>query len=123
MTQQRPGLMEVIRFIIVGGVATAIHYGVYYLCSLLIEVNIAYTIGYLVSFVANYFLSSYFTFNTGTSAKKAVGFGVSHLINYLLHIGLLNIYIYLGVNEKIAPIFVFAVAIPVNFLLVRRVLK
>lgn len=115
--------MEVIRFIIVGGVATAIHYGVYYLCSLLIEVNIAYTIGYLVSFVANYFLSSYFTFNTGTSAKKAVGFGVSHLINYLLHIGLLNIYIYLGVNEKIAPIFVFAVAIPVNFLLVRRVLK
>lgn len=57
------------------------------------------------------------------SWSKAFGFGGAHLFNYLLHIGLLNTFLWLGLSKTLAPIPVFAIAIPVNFLLVRFVFK
>ena len=45
---------EVCRFGIVGVLAVAIHYGVYWLLQRWINLNVAYTIGYIVSFIANY---------------------------------------------------------------------
>lgn len=112
-----------IRFVIVGIVATAIHYGLYFLLQFLIEVNIAYTTGYLISFIANFYLTAYFTFRTRPSWGKAFGFGGVHLCNYLLHIGLLNLFLYLGLSKTLAPIPVFAIAIPINFLMVKFVFK
>ena len=41
----------------------------------------------------------------------------------MLHIGLLNTFLWLGLSKTLAPIPVFAIAIPVNFLLVRFVFK
>lgn len=112
-------LRELVRFGIVGVLATAIHYGIYYLLSLSINLNVAYTIGYVCSFIINFILSNKFTFKTKPTVKKGFGFMVSHLINYLLHMGLFNLYLYLGIDENIAPLFVYIVAVPVNFLLVR----
>ncbi|MEY8720335.1 GtrA family protein [Bacteroides stercorirosoris] len=116
-------LPEFVRFAIVGIIATAIHYGVYYILQWFIYVNIAYTIGYIVSFIANFYLSAYFTFGRKPSWGKALGFGGAHLFNYLLHIGLLNFFLWLGLSRPLAPIPVFSIAIPVNFLLVRFVFK
>ena len=45
---------QLVRFGIVGTTAAAIHYGVYWLLQHFIEVNIAYTVGYVVSFLVNY---------------------------------------------------------------------
>ena len=104
---------EFIRFVMVGILATALHYGIYFLLQRFINVNIAYTLGYALSFIANFYLTAYFTF----------GFGGAHLFNYLLHIGLLNTFLWLGLSKTLAPIPVFAIAIPVNFLLVRFVFK
>lgn len=116
-------LPEFVRFAIVGIIATAIHYGVYYILQWFIYVNIAYTIGYIVSFITNFYLSAYFTFGRKPSWGKALGFGGAHLFNYLLHIGLLNFFLWLGLSRPLAPIPVFSIAIPVNFLLVRFVFK
>lgn len=116
-------LPEFIRFVIVGIIATIIHYGLYFILQQIIDVNIAYTIGYICSFVANFYLTAYFTFKKKPSWSKAFGFGGAHLCNYLLHIGLLNLFLWLGVTKPLAPFPVFAIAIPVNFLLVRFVFK
>ena len=116
-------LIEFLRFAIVGVVATCIHYGFYYVLQKHINVNIAYTIGYLLSFVCNFYLTSYFTFRVKPSYGKLFGLGGAHTINYLLHMVLLNVFIYIGVNKEIAPIPVYAIAIPVNFVLVRFVFK
>lgn len=88
-----------------------------------IQVNVAYTLGYVLSFVANFYLTAYFTFGQPPSWKKAFGFGGAHLTNYLIHIGLLNLFLRLGFSRPLAPIPVFLIAIPVNFLLVRFVFK
>lgn len=116
-------LAEFLRFGVVGVVATALHYGIYYVLYRCTYVNVAYTAGYLISFVVNFYLTSYFTFKTTPSWKKLLGMGGAHLVNYLLHLLLLNIFLWGGIPEKWAPLPVFAIAIPVNFLLVRFVFK
>ena len=121
--KQLKQLPEFIRFVIVGILATALHYGLYFILQSFINVNVAYTLGYAISFIANFYLTAYFTFGRKPSWRKAFGFGGAHLVNYLLHMGLLNLFLWLGGPKPYAPIPVFAIAIPINFLLVRFVFK
>ena len=116
-------LPEFIRFVLVGGLATGLHYGIYFVLQQFIDVNVAYTLGYIVSFIANFYLTAYFTFERKPSWRKAFGFGGAHLVNYLMHIALLNLFLRLGFSQPLAPIPVFSIAVPVNFLLVRFVFK
>lgn len=112
---------QFIRYCTVGSLAAGIHYGVYFVLQEyeLVNLNIAYTIGYATSFICNFFMTSYFTFRSNPSLKKALGFGGSHLVNYLIHMGLFNLFLSLDVNQEIAPLFVLAVAVPVNFVMLR----
>lgn len=112
---------EFFRFVLVGLLATALHYGIYRLLDLLIPANPAYAIGYVLSFFFNFFLSSAFTFKKEATVKKGLGFGLSHLINFTLHMVLLNVFLFLGLSEAWAPIPVYCICIPVNFILVRFV--
>ena len=112
-----------IRFAAVGVFATAVHYIVYYLLLGVMSHNMAFTVGSVVSFASNYVLSSLFTFKVPMSLQKLLGFGLSHLINYLIQICLLNVVLWFGVKETLAPLPVYVVAVPINFLLVRFVLK
>lgn len=114
---------EVFRFVLVGILATLIHYGIYLILNIFIITWIAYSIGYFISFLFNFYLSSIFTFKSKATIKKGIGFGISHAINYGLHIILLAIFIQIGIPQNYAPIPVYMIAIPVNFLLVRFVFK
>lgn len=116
-------IREIIRFGIVGIIATIIHYGIYLALNLIIVSWIAYSIGYGISFLGNFYLSNRFTFKTKPTFKKGVGFGLNHFINYLLQVILLSVFIKLGMPDKYAPIPVFCIAVPINFLMVRFVLK
>ncbi len=119
----KPIVREIIRFAIVGGICTLLHYALYLMMQLFIDVNIAYTLGYALSFIANFYLTAWFTFGSPPSWKKLFGMGGAHAVNYLLHIILLNLFIYIGIPQEWAPIPVFAIAIPLNFILVRFVFK
>lgn len=116
-------IREFIKFVIVGGLYTALHYGIYYILQIHINVNVAYSLGYIMSFIANFYLTSYFTFKSSPSWKKLFGMGGVHAVNYAIHILLLNLFLRMGISQEWAPIPVFAIAIPVNFLLVRFVFK
>ena len=115
---------EVLRYGVVGVVATGIHLGVYYL--LLwpgVNYNVAYAAGCVVSLVFNFYASNFYTFRTRPSLVGAFKFAGSHGVNFLLHLLLLNLYVAVGISEKLAPVFIYVIAIPVTFLLVRRSLK
>ena len=114
---------EIVRFSVVGVLVTAIHYVVYWLLQLVVNVNIAWTAGYIAGFVVNYYLSAHYIFREKTSVENGAGFGGAHLVNYFLQMVLLNFFIWLGFSATMAPIGVYAVSIPVNFLLVRFVFK
>ncbi len=121
MRFKRETFNELIRFGIVGVAATLLHYGIYFVLYNFINVKVAYTIGYFISFIFNYFLSARFTFKKKASVKNGVGFGAAHLFNYLLQMVLLNVFLWLGVSKPIAPLPVYCIAIPTNFIMVRLV--
>lgn len=114
-------VMQFIRFCIIGTCAAAVHYGIYFLLQYWINLNIAYTAGYVISFVGNYFLTNYFTFRTRPSWGKFIGFAGSHGLNYLLHIILFNIFLWAGVHKLIAPPLVMLVAMLAQFSVLRIV--
>ena len=122
-------IQQFIRFAIVGALATAIHYGLYLLIVWANDIgedetlytNIAYSIGYVVAWCANFYLSAHFTFQSNTSLKRGIGFALSHGVHYVLHIIFLNLFLWIGLSETIAPIPVFCIVIPINFILVRYV--
>ena len=116
-------LGEMLRFGVVGVVAVAVHYTVYWLLQHWMNVNVAYTIGYIVSFLVNYVLSARFTFHEKTTATNGLGFSGAHVINYLLQMVLLNLFLTVGLSRTLAPLAVFAIAVPVNFMMVRFVFK
>ncbi len=119
--QLRTTLFQLLRFALVGLFATALHYGIYLLLLNILSETIAYTIGYVISFVCNFALTCSFTFRKRASTKRGLGFGMAHLVNYILHVFLLNLFLWMGISNVYAPIPVFCIAIPVNFLLVRFV--
>lgn len=123
MKISRQMIYEILRFGIVGVVATALHYVIYWILQHWINVNVAYTIGYFLSFIANYFLSAQFTFREKTTTRNGIGFAGAHLFNYLFQMVLLNIFLWLGVSKALAPLPVYCIAVPVNFILVRTVFK
>jgi putative flippase GtrA len=114
-------LGRIIRFGITGSLASLIHYGAYLVALIWTSATIAYTIGYGVGLCVNYVLTTFFTFHKQPSKKNAAGFVASHILNYLLEIGVLNAFLYLGMEERLAGIVTLVVVVPINFLLLRFV--
>ncbi len=114
---------EIIRFAIVGATATLIHYAVYYLLLPHADKNIAYTTGYVVSFVCNFLLTARFTFRVSPTWQRLLRFSGSHVVNYLVSMALFNLFCWLGIPATLAPLPVYAIAVPVSFLLVRYAMK
>ena len=114
---------QFIRFLIVGTFATAVLYAVYYGLNYVLNHNIAYTIGFVISFLVNYLMTTIYTFKSKLSFNKFVGFGAQQISNYVLQIGFLNFFLWLGMSEKLAPLPVFIIILPINYLLLRFVYK
>lgn len=131
----RPRLMEFVRFAVVGTIAAGIHYVLYLFLLWIMGIdwrakdgtrwqeNLAYTSGYVISLCINLWLTAHFTFRERITVKRSGGFLVSHAINYLIHMGLLNLYLLIGIADWLAAPLVLPIAVPVNFILVRTAFK
>lgn len=111
---------EIIRFGLVGAIATVLQYIFYvvFVHAVGVKAVPSSMISYALSFIGNFFLSSYFTFHSRPNAKKGIGFTLSHLINMGLQTGLVAIFQQL-VGKTLALLPAMAICIPVNYLLVR----
>lgn len=116
---------EALRWVIVGVVATGLHYGIYYIMLQWVAMpyNGAYACGYVGSLIFNYVASVRFAFKTTFGWLKTLKFLGSHAINCALHFLLLNLFIWLGLSELVAPVLVLCIVVPINFFLVRFALK
>lgn len=130
----RGKLGEVVRFGIVGVAATLLQYAIYWALIQFIGddasvtrqhflTSMSMTVGYVLSFIFNFFASTHFTFRVKANAKRGAGFLFSHVVNYCLQMLTLNFFLLVGVPKTWAPIPMFCICVPVNFLLVRFFLK
>lgn len=122
-------IQEFLRFVLVGVLATGIHYGAYLLLIQLVRfdnalwTNGAYSIGYLVSWCCNLWLTARFTFRAPVTLRRGLGFAISHIVNFGLHVLFLNLFLFIGIPKKWAPIPVYCIVVPICFVLVRNVFK
>ena len=111
---------EMLRFVLVGGFCTLLQYGFYVLFVHVAGISVlaSTVISYLLSLVANFFLSSLFTFRSGPTVRNGLGFALSHLINLGMQTGLVAVFKGLnGATYALLP--ALAICVPLNFLLVR----
>lgn len=131
---RREKLGEIVRFGIVGVLATALQYGIYLALLSILEVvvpswgehtwvTIANTMAYLISFAFNFVASTRYTFKVKANAKRGAGFVLSHVVNYTLQTLFLNLFVGLGLSRQIAMLPTLCICVPINFVLVRFFLK
>ena len=134
---KREKLGEVVRFGIVGGIATLIQYATYLAMMPILHhlvsslqgtsdnavATASNTVAYIVSFVFNFVASTRYTFRVKANAKRGSGFLLSHIVNFCLQTFFLNVFMGLGLAKQLALIPTLCICIPINFLLVRFFLK
>ena len=122
-TDGRSRIGEVLRFGVVGVLATVLQYAIYWVLLRWAGASLSLAVGYAVSFVFNFVASTRYTFRVKANASRGAGFALSHVVNFLLQMATLNLFIWLGVSRELAPVPMFCVCVPVNFILVRFFLK
>ncbi len=131
---KRQKLGEVVRFGIVGGLATVLQYVIYLAMMPVLAhfipkmgdhtlATTSNTIAYVVSFIFNFIASTQYTFKVKANAKRGAGFTLSHVVNYSMQTLCLNLFVGLGMLKQWAMIPTLCICIPINFLLVRFFLK
>lgn len=113
-------LAQIVRFGMVGGMATVIQYGMYvvFVGPVGVPPVVSTMISYAISFIFNFFLSNYFTFHSRPSTLRGIGFTLSHLINMGLQVGMVAIFAQI-MSKELALLPAMAICIPLNYLLVR----
>lgn len=115
---------EVVRFALVGGFCTLLQYGIYvvFLNAVGVPAVVSTMISYAISFIANFLLSSFFTFRSSPNPKRGVAFALSHLINMGLQTGFVAIFKGI-VGPTLALLPALGICVPLNYFLVRFALK
>ncbi len=121
MIDRRQEFWRIVRFGITGTLSTLLHYGVYLIALLWTLPAVAYTLGYGVGLCFNYAMTTRFTFRKAPTRRNAAGFVASHVVNYLLELAVLYLFLWAGVEERLAGILTLMVVVPVNFLILRFV--
>ena len=83
-------VVEFIRYCIVGGCAVVIHYGIYLLLNQWLAVNLAYTIGYVLSVCFHWWMTFRFSFREEITVRRTGGYLLCNGMNYVLNMLFLN---------------------------------
>jgi putative flippase GtrA len=123
-SSSRHSLYEFVRFLLAGGVNTALSYGIYLLFLLLFPYKIAYTISFLAGIALSYWLTSRFVFQRGLSLRSALRYPLIYLFQYVMGLIILTLLVeQFHMKARWAPVIVVVCTIPLTFLLSRFVIK
>ena len=112
------------RFVLVGALGTGVQYGIYYLLldlfksqwsGIAILTSVAFTVGFVVEMVCNYFLTSYYTFRVAPSLKNIGGFLFGRALNYVIQLFFLHTLRWLHITEEWAGIMAIMLAGVINY--------
>ena len=113
----------VILWAIGGGINTAFTYVLYLVFKQFLSYQLAFTASYLVGIIFAYFYNSLVAFKSPLSIKKFFQFPLVYLVQYLLSLGLLELFVRsFNISTNFAPIFVFIIVTPVTYLLSKFIL-
>ncbi|MGP1665394.1 MAG: GtrA family protein [Rhodanobacter sp.] len=111
-----------LRFLISGGLNTAVTYAVYLGLLGALGYKIAYTIAYVVGIVLAFVINRLFVFQTHRGWRSMVLFPFVYLAQYLVSLAILWAWVeQLHMSSKLAPLIAILITIPLTFVLSRWV--
>lgn len=123
---------SVVRFIFVGAFGTLLQYGIYYAFLKVFRIalpdsntmaSVAFSIGFYLEMIVNYFLTNYYTFHTHPSWRNAGGFIFSRAVNYVLQLLFLNVLLWFSLSEEKAGLLAIVIAGVINYFLLRQIFR
>ena len=112
-----------VKFGVVGLGNTGVYYGAYLVFRLVLPYLAAHVLGLAVAMVVSFFLNCYWTFRTRPTWRKFALWPLTNATNYvMITVGVVVLVEWLRVDSRIAPLIAAVAAIPVTFLLSRKVL-
>ena len=121
MRQGLPG--QVVRFVLVGVVNTGTYYGCYVLLRRGMPYVAAHVIAFALSTLGSFLLSCYVTYRTRPTWRKLALFPLSVAANFVVTtVGVVLLVELARMDERVAPLVAAAAAVPITFLVARRVL-
>ena len=114
----------VLRFLVSGGIATAVHWAALWgLILLQVDAVLASSIGAFLGAIVNYFLQYFFIFKTKRQHKQALlAYAPAVLVSWLLNLVLFySLYGDVFLDPLVAQVATTAVVMVVNFLLYKKV--
>ena len=113
-----------VRFVLVGVLGTGLQYGIYYLLlgifrsqfpGVGILTSVAFTVGFVMEMVCNYFMTSFYTFRVAPSLKNIGGFLMGRALNYVIQLLFLYVMIWLHMSEEWAGLVAIMLAGVINY--------
>lgn len=114
-----------IRFCMVGSVCAAIDWITFSLSNLLFPYQVSVVIGFTISYLVNFWLTSGWTFHKRPTKRKFVGMLSAHLINlFVVRVLVLMLLIEIvGIQENVAYIPTLILSAVTSFFMIRYVFK
>lgn len=114
---------EFLKFIITGLINTLISYLVYFILLNITTYYISYFVSYFIGIVVSYLINTWFVFREKVSMKKMFKFPVVYLVQFLINsLGLILFVDKLNMNEKIAPVLIIILTIPITYLISKKII-
>jgi len=117
---------EFFRFVLVGGVNTLHYYAIYMACLHILGFHyfLSHMIGFLLSLIGSFFLSTLYTYKVKPTWSRFLRFPLTQVFNTLATSALLYIFVELfHLSSSFAPIAAVIFTIPMTFILTGRILK
>ncbi|WP_406284007.1 GtrA family protein [Embleya sp. NBC_00896] len=116
-------LRQAFRFALVGVVNTGTYYLIYLGLREIIPYLLAHVSAFVLSMIGSFFMNTYFTYRVKPTWKKFLLFPLTNVTNFVITtVGVFMLVSWASMDERIAPLVAAAAAIPVTFLVSRKVM-
>ena len=114
-----------IRFILAGGANTIITIAVYELMLFVVSAAAAYAVAWITGFIATNVIYPLFVFRNRTlTVKKSAMYGIYYVSIFFFSLALLEVIIrHEIILERMAPILLLLIIVPVNFMAARIIFR
>lgn len=113
-----------VRFLVAGGVNTAVGYGLYLLLNLAMDYRVAYSVSFALGIVLSFVLNSVYVFRQPLRWGKLLVYPTVYALQYGVALACVWLFVdILGQPEALAPLPAIAVSLPLTYLATRFILK
>lgn len=105
-----------IRFLISGGLNTALTFVLYILLLNLFPYKVSYSIAFVTGIAIAYFLGRYFVFDCQHNQKRILFFPPIYVLQFILGLLIVHVWVeYLNFDSTYASLFAVAILTPITF--------